>query len=613
MFDNRRNSQKPDDGLINKFRATFPDVVRSTKYDTSRLATKYDLNYLSTLDSSGLRFTPLFGDQSGLRFTPFLDYHTIPAPDPHNPRQYHDTGSLNTVFHEPAGDLHTPQPEPNLMTPRTLLEQFAVTPLHRNNIDPFQDNSKMQYSAHEPQTIAPSILNVSCQPTAFVHSHLADDAVNGSSKAVFLADDANPQNLSPHQLLTSQDSDSPEREYRSHGDNQFRYQVTLNTPTAMMKDPRHPPTTYLNKAQTYSLSIVDTAQPVTNEAALYRTWIRVTFEDDEQASNPAAAWALWRNARRHEAYRKERNINAIEFVDLSQENEGQTCHIQLERISLDGFCVTWLSDPTTGNQHCSMGVRFHFLSTDFSHAKGVKGAPIKLCAKTESLTSTRGEISYCKVKLFREHGAERKMFNDVSQLKRAIERCRQDLIKAENGCENLGKRKRGRHTVIYKRNKKLEDERKNELQRNLNNELAVMQKLVHSNRPVTYFCLRGSLKDDPGLFPVTMEDDETRRIDRVDHSTLQPLTPPSKLGSVSSNFSVSSTEHCSPSLRQYRDKSKLDQSPQALWATMNTKAKAPDDDFVQRIPDGQDMIAEISDIPTTMVTGGSTVEVSLHV
>lgn len=37
------------------------------------------------------------------------------------------------------------------------------------------------------------------------------------------------------------------------------------------------------------------------------------FENDKQPSNPAAAWALWKNVRGHEAYRKDGNLYAIQF------------------------------------------------------------------------------------------------------------------------------------------------------------------------------------------------------------------------------------------------------------------------------------------------------------
>jgi CP2 transcription factor. len=55
------------------------------------------------------------------------------------------------------------------------------------------------------------------------------------------------------------------------------------------------------------------------------------------------------------------------------------------------------------------------------------------------------EMSFCIVKLFRDHGAERKMFNDVSQLKRAIEKRKQDFVKVQGGSDSLGKRKRGKY------------------------------------------------------------------------------------------------------------------------------------------------------------------------
>ncbi|KAJ5989966.1 hypothetical protein N7522_010173 [Penicillium canescens] len=463
MFGKRRTSQKPDEGLINKFRATFSDIVRPTKCDPPGPVNHP--NHVSTRGTPGLRFTPLLNDQSGLRFTPFLDDHSILTPNPNRPYQNHNPGGLNSVFHGPAGDLHTPLVESNFMTPKTLLEQFAVTPLHRNNIDPFHDTSIAQCFAQEPQTIAPGTYNAAYPPSAFVHSDLADGAADGTSETTFPGDVDNRGN-GTSQLGTPQDSHSPEMRHPSHDDHQFRYRVTLNTPTAMIHDPKRPPVTYLNKAQIYTLSIVDSEQPAINQIVRYRTWIRVTFEDDEQASNPAASWALWKETRGHEAYQKDGNLYAIEFVGLFQENQGQTCdHIQLERISLDGFCVTWYSDPTTGRRGCSMGVRFHFLSTDFSHTKGVKGVPIKLCAKTETIIPGPAEISFCKVKLFREHGAERKMFNDVSQLKRAIERRRQEFVKAESGGEHLGKRKRGSRSVIYKSDKELEDERRDQLQK----------------------------------------------------------------------------------------------------------------------------------------------------
>jgi hypothetical protein len=103
------------------------------------------------------------------------------------------------------------------MTPKTLLEQFAVTPLHRNNIDPFHDTSNAQYFAQEPQTIAPPNQNAAYPPSAFVHSDLADGAADGASEATFLGDVDNRGNGSSL-LATPQESHSPEKRYPSHDD-----------------------------------------------------------------------------------------------------------------------------------------------------------------------------------------------------------------------------------------------------------------------------------------------------------------------------------------------------------------------------------------------------------
>ncbi|KAJ5769935.1 uncharacterized protein N7511_001986 [Penicillium nucicola] len=668
MFGNRRNSQKPDEGLINKFQATFSDIVRPTRCDPpGPTENNENSNYRSARGTPGLRFTPLLNDQSGLRFSPFLDDQFLLTPNANHTYQNYNPSSSNTVFHGPAGDLHTPLVDSSLMTPKTLLEQFAVTPLHRNNIDPFQDVANTHSVAQEPQTIAPVYQHDAYPPSAFDHSHLAHSTLDGTEEAMFPSAVNNQQTRNP-QLVTPQDSHSPDTNHSSHNDQQFRYQVTLNTPTAMMNDPKHPPITYLNKAQIYPLSIVDSAPPLTNDIVRYKSWIRVTFDDDEQASNPAASWALWKEARGHEAYQKDGNLYAIEFVGLFPEKEGQTCdHIQLESIALDGFCVSWYSDPASGRRGCSMGVRFHFLSTDFSHIKGVKGASIKLCAKTETIGKEPAELSCCKVKLFREHGAERKMFNDVSQLKRAIERRRHDFGKVENGGDSLGKRKRGSRFASYKSDKELEEERRDQLQKSLDDELAMMQKRFYSNRPVTVFHLPGNRKDDPELFPINMADNVKQEDDNK--VNLQAST----VGNMSSKLSINSTDHRTPGLQKdaippipepttgqadskpaasvhkapvacfylrfQKSYTQQDDYHTAVYLTERTAKELMtkisqkqrftqdhilhlfqvkngmkviiDDDVVQRIPDGQDMIAEISEINNTASGGGSTVEVRL--
>ncbi|KAJ5288290.1 hypothetical protein N7508_011065 [Penicillium antarcticum] len=211
MFGNRPNAQKPGEGLITKFQATFSDIVRPTKCDPPG-PTSYNKLDRGT---PGLRFTPLLNDRSGLRFTSFIDDQSIPTPSlnlsPQNSN--YNPGGLNTVFHGPAGDLHTPLVKSTLMTPNTLLEQFAVSPIQRNNIDPFHDLADVQHWTWEPQNKGSGNHNAGYPPGAFVQSHLADGAADGTSEATFLSDVDNQGKLysqyihSPGNKSSSRDDD----------------------------------------------------------------------------------------------------------------------------------------------------------------------------------------------------------------------------------------------------------------------------------------------------------------------------------------------------------------------------------------------------------------------
>lgn len=227
----------------------------------------------------------------------------------------------------------------------------------------------------------------------------------------------------------------------------FRYQVSLNTPTAMIHNSNEIPITYLNKGQTYYLSIID-SEPFSEQTGIiqYRTSIRISFDATEHASNPTSCWNLWKANSTHHAKHPNRKFHAVELVHLGR-NEGGTDNFHVERASLDGFSIRWFTDAS-GRSGCHLGIRFNLLSTDFSYSKGVKGSPLRLCAKTEALDQNIAELCYCKVKVFRDHGAERKMFTDVSQLKRAIERRKLKYLKNDSGGDNLGKRKRDSAFVI---------------------------------------------------------------------------------------------------------------------------------------------------------------------
>jgi hypothetical protein len=298
----------------------------------------------------------------------------------------------------------------------------------------------------------------------------------------------------------------------------------------MIKSAEEIPTTYLNKGQIYTMSVFDTMPLAPTVSPIkYRTVIRVSFEDEQQQrAKPSACWQLWKEGRgTNEAHQRGGKLLAVEYVDPDQggDNETQRPRIELENASFDGFCVTWAPDPSTGSSDCSIAVRFNFLSTDFSHSKGVKGILVMLCAKTEmtmpssteSSFAGKPEVCFAKIKLFRDHGAERKLSNDIAYVKKTIEKLKQQISQAEPGLATFGKRKRsgsitksldGRPGKILKRKRTwsvdLDGENSSRLsaEEDMYVKLTTMQDMFTSTRPVSVLYLRGAEQDDPDLFPV---------------------------------------------------------------------------------------------------------------
>ena len=319
--------------------------------------------------------------------------------------------------------------------------------------------------------------------------------------------------------------------YRLQSIARFRYHVTLRAPTAMVKDKSEIPVSYLNKGQAYSVFVTDTAPPsATTQPVRYRTFIRVSFQEEEQRKKPASCWQLWKEGRgTSEAHQRGGKLQAVEYVDPIQggSEDYKNRQIQVESSSFDGFCVTWTANPSMGSSNCAISVRFNFLSTDFSHSKGVKGIPVRLCAKTEMIPNNAeppsenlAEVCYCQVKLFRDHGAERKLSNDVSHVKKSIEKLRQQIAQAEMGAGNYGKRKRGNAPLTLKnsdpRPAKITKHKRTwsmgsqdgsermSIEDDLRVKLAAMQEMFTSTSPVSILTLRGDDEDDPDLFPVEL-------------------------------------------------------------------------------------------------------------
>lgn len=469
-------------------------------------------------------------------------------------------GGTNTLYHHQAGDLHTPNFGMGLGTPLSMptsegglhaghqaaaFQNFhAHLPHHLpqaafQNVNPYQ----MQHPQQQQQQGFP--------PAHFTH-HSSYDSMEGPGGESPVDDlgmnmDMHASHHSPDALFHPQALQTSMHTAPVHptGDKyvtglptrrssrlifcRFRYHVTLNAPTAMIKHSDEIPVTYLNKGQAYTLNVVDTQPQQVAMPVRYRTFVRISFEDEQQRAKPAACWQLWKEGRgTNEAHQRGGRLQAVEYVESGQPGGAEDPskpRIELECASFDGFCVTW--SPPSGAAECPISVRFNFLSTDFSHSKGVKGIPVRLCTKTELVTDIRSapsptigaEVCYCRVKLFRDHGAERKLSNDVAHVKKTIDKLNQQIAQIESGMRDLGKRKRGsiargsgddrpgkvlKHRRTWSMTSVTSSGGRGNAEEDLHMKLMTLQDMFTSTRPASVLYLRGANEDDPDLCPVKL-------------------------------------------------------------------------------------------------------------
>ncbi|KAI4106258.1 MAG: hypothetical protein L6R37_002240 [Teloschistes peruensis] len=469
------------------------------------------------------RLTPSLMDASSFNFAALPNQ----APGYFTP----GTGGAGAYYHSKAGDLHTPSLGFHLGTPLSLphaenrshpATAFDVNAFHPNLLESQGFHASDHFGP--PQTFAPGTFlhqdpgfntMVTSNDTAARQQTMSGSAIN------------QPTILGtfPHKTFTPNATDAA---FQSN--NKFRYHVTLNAPTAMVKHPDEIPVTYLNKGQAYAVSIVDALGVIPSPVPIkYRTTIRISFEDQQQRQRPAACWQLWKEGRGlAEAHQRGGKLQAVEYVDPNQGGDlvSKRSRVELDKSSFDCFSVTWSPAQGASTAECSVAVRFNFLSTDFSHSKGVKGIPVRLCAKTEMICpgtpdSPPGPISevcFCKVKLFRDHGAERKLSNDIAHIKKTIEKLNHQVNQVESGMKDLGKRKRSgsmsrggssRPAKVQKHKRSWSISSQGSggrpaLEEDLQLKLGTLQNMFSSTKPYSVLYLKGYEDEDPDLYPVAL-------------------------------------------------------------------------------------------------------------
>ncbi|TGZ81203.1 hypothetical protein EX30DRAFT_269609 [Ascodesmis nigricans] len=576
MFRNRQSSQKPPTELFQRFRESFPDVrtcsapaeqpgapvlaggvVENT--NAVNFTNHQDLD--PTPRAEPFRFTPsltpsVFMDPTSSAFTAFANQ----PPGLFTPTPGASTATLNGLSalapppapHDIGLSLESPMALQNgsTMLPTTSDGQLYAAP---QAIQPQFGNFNFNQPGMPPQYLDPS--QYAPRPPSGPGSpmDLSGTDILGGARPLdgILSLSRGPPTSIP---MDDRSFDQLSRLIPDSGE-KFRFHIVLNAPTAMIKHPEEIPVTYLNKGQAYTISIIDTAPPPPGATPVkYRTFIRISFHDEAQRSRPAQCWQLWKEGRgTNEAHQRGGKLQAVEYVEPPNidDEDSKKGKVELESSWFDGFAVTW-SPGTNDATETSVSVRFNFLSTDFSHSKGVKGIPVRLCAKTVAVPTgspktpqEAPEICYCKVKLFRDHGAERKLANDILHVRKTIEKLKQQAnqidgtgmkvyskkAKKPESIELNGVGKAHKHKRSWSMSSASSVGGSRTQEEDTAMKLQSMEDMFTSTRPFSVLYLKGEDGDDPDLYPVRLSgdhnhDDPWRRRESVAHSTATSFVSP---------------------------------------------------------------------------------------
>ncbi|ORY99818.1 CP2 transcription factor-domain-containing protein [Absidia repens] len=185
--------------------------------------------------------------------------------------------------------------------------------------------------------------------------------------------------------------------------------------------------TYLNRNQTYGIQLVDKL----GNDGLIESQFTITFHDPAHQKVAPSFWKFWIGQHNDPENARSVDLDPSQSIGISN----------VRYPSFDRIIFDW-----HGRHGAKLFVRFHCLSTDFSRIKGVKGIPLRACMSSQISMVNHDplfqrnyagsfhpndmyesemnyiEKSFCKVKLFRDKGAERKYKDDAKQLGKQFEK-----------------------------------------------------------------------------------------------------------------------------------------------------------------------------------------------
>ncbi|KAI8146869.1 CP2 transcription factor-domain-containing protein [Fennellomyces sp. T-0311] len=193
----------------------------------------------------------------------------------------------------------------------------------------------------------------------------------------------------------------------------LRYDIILEAPPAAAQRSEEAQLTYLNKGQYYCITLNDSD----GYDGFHTSTLAIMFHDESHRRLALNYWRFWLGQQR-----EPETARALEI------NTGRCSNIHnLQCEYFDRVTFNW-----HGKRNAKIYVRFNCLSTDFSRIKGVKGIPLRLHMETQGssvsdpvhqqMPSPLVEATYCRIKLFRDKGAERKNKDDQRHIEKQIEK-----------------------------------------------------------------------------------------------------------------------------------------------------------------------------------------------
>jgi hypothetical protein len=166
--------------------------------------------------------------------------------------------------------------------------------------------------------------------------------------------------------------------------------VLLHAPQSIRpaKERNSLPLVFLNKSQVYTLEFYHTRS---TENKTVEITVYLEFHEQQHRGRSPTLWSFYYS--HHQRLLSYASIGKSSQVKLVASGPG------------------WYTVRSKGPRFC-FGVVFHFLSTDFSNAKGVKGIPMRCCLQISWPNEVNDLYEWSQlqllVKTFRDKGAERK-------------------------------------------------------------------------------------------------------------------------------------------------------------------------------------------------------------